>query len=153
MLRDAIDRLGEQLELVELPSRCVEFLRSLHVPEDIVNDLSRSAVDDWIAFGRITLLPLPKIIEENEGVAACVKNGVVALAAGLDGSPIVLDPRDRKMYFVEFPKLLGERWLVFWDCTHPAPYRYDDFWIASIEDPAFPQDFYEAQRCWPVNDA
>ncbi len=148
MLRDAIDRLEEKLHLVDLPSHCVDYLRSLNIPEDIVHDLTLCVVEDWIPFGPITWLPMSKIIEQNEGVSACVNNGVVALAAGTDGSPIVLDPRDRRMYFVEFPKLVGENWLVFWDCTHPTPYIYDDFWTAAIEDSEFPCDFYAAQRRW-----
>ncbi len=113
MLRDAIDRLEEKLHLVDLPSHCVDYLRSLNIPEDIVHDLTLCVVEDWIPFGPITLLPMSKIIEQNEGVSACVNNGVLALAAGTDGSPIVLDPRDRRMYFVEFPKLSERIGLCF----------------------------------------
>ena len=151
MIRDALDRIPVKPEFVELPASCIEFLHDRAIPADIVEDLARSALPIWFQINSLTLLPMPELVEQNTAtINDCIDNGFLALAGGSTGDPVVVDRRDRRMYYVSHDLLWSDRWSEIHECLHPTPYVYEDFWLALVDDARFPWDYYEAQRRWPT---
>ena len=100
MIHDALYRIPEKPGFVELPAICIEFLREHTIPVDIINDLARSSLHDWVKIGNLTLMPFSEIVEEHTGIPECIANGFLALAGGANGDPVVVDRSDRKIHYV-----------------------------------------------------
>ena len=151
MLRNALDQVPDKPDFVEMPITCIEFLHRHEIPADMIEDLAKCAMPEWTRIGNLTLVPMTELIEQNTySIQDCINNGYLALAGGANGDPVVVDRRDRRMYYVSHELLWSDDWTELNECLHSTPYVYDDFWLALVGDPEFPWDFDEALRRWPL---
>jgi hypothetical protein len=148
MLAAALKELPELPPVVPIPDTVRQYLQSMAVPEDIVADLEASCHAEWLRAGRVTLVPVPLLAEQNGALAEVgMPPGLIALAAGANGDPITLECSTRRMFYLSF-ELLCDGVEGRADCVVSTPYLYDDFWMAAVTKDDFPWDSYDAQRQW-----
>src|SRR5262245_61711181 len=110
MLSDALKSIVGPRPTAPFPNECRELLRRCEIPEDIIADLAASSYDSWIRLGPLQILPMPQIIDQTTGIAACLENGFLALASGANGDPVALDRRSRGIVYVSHDILWSDDW-------------------------------------------
>lgn len=148
MLANVLDQIRDKPHPVPMPSEVLDYLRTHRIPEDIIGDLQASSYADWIAIGGLSLVPIPQLIEQTEGIMPCIENGYLVLAGGANGDPVAVHRDTKRMAFISHDQLYDEP-KDFLECVHETPYFYEEFWEHVISDAAFPSDYFEAKDRWP----
>jgi hypothetical protein len=149
MLRDVLARIPDKPPVVPLPQECADFLRQHKTPEDILCDLAASSYAFWLDIGPLSLVPMPQLIDQNDGVHECIENGFLVLAGARNFDPVAFDHRTRRMVFVAHELLWDDPPRQFAECLHATPFLYEGFWEAVAFDPSFPRDYWDAKKRWP----
>lgn len=148
MLADVLEEVRNKPWPAPLPSKVLKYLRSHRIPEDIITDLQASSYSDWIKIGPLSLMPMPKMIEQTTGLKPCIENGYLVLAGGANGDPVAVHRDTRKMVFVSHDTLWDEEWKDFLECVQEMPFVYEEFWQQVVADNDFPWDYYQAREKW-----
>ncbi|HVW36831.1 MAG TPA: hypothetical protein VHB99_05985 [Pirellulales bacterium] len=148
MLANVLDQIQDKPHAAPMPIEVLDFLHANKIPQDIIEDLKASSYSEWIQIGSLSLLPIPKLIEQTEGISPCLENGYLVLAGGANGDPVAVHRDTRRMVFISHDRLYEEP-ENFLACVHETPYLYEEFWERVIAEAEFPWDYYEAKDRWP----
>lgn len=153
MLSEILAATAGDVAKIPLPQEWWDFVRSIHVPEDIIADLAASSYKDWLAVGPIFVVPMYDLINQNiHPLKPCLDNGYLTVAGCRNFDAIVLQCSTRKMFFVFVDELYypTDPQQEFSVCLQSTPYLYDDFWMAAKTWPDFPLDAGAALDMWPT---
>ena len=120
------------------------------MPEDLIAALDTCAYGGSIPMGKLRLSPLAELDLENaeEENRPGLEHGFLIVGSALNGDPIAIELRSRKMAFISHDALWERDYDSFEECVVRTPLGFDEFWTRAAEEPDFPVDSHDAEARW-----